>query len=195
MTSTAAVAPAAAASVAAPARRRLLMPLATLVAAAGIAVASGATFSTSTASTGVVASGTLTQVNSNTVAFSKSNLKPGDVVTGTVKITNSGTLPAAFTLTEAEVTNTFAPKSDVQLVITQNGAAISSAPLGAAGAVDLGVFAAGEARDYGYTVTFSSGASNAQQGKGAETRYTFSSVQTEGESFTGTQGGTSTTAP
>ncbi len=182
-------------AVASPARRRLLVPLATMVAASGIAIASGATFSTSTASTGVVASGTLSQVNSNTVAFSKANLKPGDVVTGSVRITNSGSLPAAFTLTEAEVKNTFAPKSDVQLVITQNGTQVSSTTLGSAGAVSLGVFAAGEARDYGYTVTFSSAAANTQQGKESETRYTFSSVQTAAETFTGTQGGESTTAP
>ena len=174
---------------------RLLLPVATLLAASTVAIASGATFSSSTASTGLVASGTLTQVNSNTVAFAKSNLKPGDTVAGSVTITNSGSLPARFTLTESTVSNTFVPAGDVTLAIAQNGAPLSSATLGAAGAIDLGTFAAGEARTYSYTVTFSSAAGNAQQGKSAETRYAFTSVQTDADSFTGTQGGTSQTSP
>lgn len=126
--------------------RRLLVPLATLVAAGGIVMASGATFATSTASTGLAASGTLTQVNSNSGAFSKSNLKPGDTVTGSVTITNKGSLPANFTLSETEVTDTFSPKRDVKLKIVQGATTVSDATLGAAGtALPLGTFAANEA--------------------------------------------------
>ena len=174
--------------------RRLLVPLATLVAAGGIVMASGATFATSTASTGLAASGTLTQVNSNSVAFSKSNLKPGDVVTGSVTITNKSSLPATFTLAEAEVTNTFAPKSDLTLKITEGATTISDTTLGAAGTVALGTFTPDQARTFTYTVTFAQSASNLQQGKSAETRYTFSSVQTAAETFEGTQGGQPTTS-
>lgn len=175
--------------------RRLLVPLATLVAAGGIVMASGATFATSTASTGLAASGTLTQVNSNSVAFSKSNLKPGDTVSGSVTITNKSSLPAIFSLTESEVSNSFAPKSDVKLRIVQGATTVSDATLGAAGtALPLGTFAANEARTYTFTVTFAQGANNLQQGKSAETKYTFDSVQTAAESFTGTQGGISTTS-
>ena len=169
--------------------RRLLVPLATLVAAGGIVAASGATFATSTASTGLAASGTLTQVNSNSVAFAKSNLKPGDVVTGSVTITNKSSLPATFTLKEDEVTNTFAPKSDLALKITNGATVVSDTTLGAAGTVPLGTWTPGEARTFTYTVTFAQSASNLQQGKTAETRYTFTSVQTAAETFTGTQGG------
>ena len=184
-----------AAAAAAPRRsRRLLVPLATLVAAGGIVAASGATFSTATASTGLAASGTLTQVNSNSVAFSKSNLKPGDVVTGSVTITNKSSLPATFTLKEDEVTNTFAPKSDLTLKITEGATTISTATLGAAGTVALGTFTPDQSRTFTYTVTFAQSASNLQQGKTAETRYTFSSVQTAAETFDGTQGGTQTTS-
>ncbi len=181
--------------------RRLLVPLATLVAAGGIVMASGATFATSTASTGLAASGTLTQVNSNSVAFSKTNLKPGDVVTGSVTITNKSSLPAIFTLSETEIANTFAPKADVTLRIVQGATStlpatdISSTTLGAAGtALPLGTFAANEVRTYTYTVTFAAGANNLQQGKAAETKYTFDSVQTAAETFTGTQGGISQTS-
>ena len=176
--------------------RALLLPMATLLAASGVAVASGATFNTTTASSGLVASGTLRQINSNSVAFSKENLKPGDTVTGTVQITNSGSLPAQFTMTEATVTNTFSPASDVTLQVTdETGKTISSGTLGSAGAVSLGTWAAGEKHTYTYKVTFSSAAANAQQSKRAETTYTFASVQTAAEDFVGTQGGTSTDVP
>jgi uncharacterized repeat protein (TIGR01451 family) len=175
--------------------RALLLPMATLLAATGVAVASGATFHATTASSGVVASGTLRQINSNSVAFSKDNLKPGDTVTGSVQITNNGTLPAQFTMTEAVVSDTFAPASDVQLLITDDtGKTVSNTTLGAAGAVALGTYAAGEKHTYTYKVTFSSAATNAQQGKRAETTYSFASVQTAAEDFLSTQGGTQTTA-
>ena len=170
-------------------RRRLLVPLATLVAATGIAIASGATFTASTASTGLVASGTLAQVNSNTVAFTKDNLKPGDVVVGTVTITNSGSLPAEFTLTETQVENTFAPKTDLTLSITEDGTEIYKGTLGAAAPITLADFEAGEDRSYVYTVTFNAAATNAQQNKVARTTYTFDSVQTEAETHTPTQSG------
>jgi hypothetical protein len=175
---------------------RVLVPLATLLAASGIAVASGATFNTSSASSALAASGTLRQINSNSVAFSKDNLKPGDTVTGSVAITNSGTLPAQFTLTEGTVSNTFAPASDVTLVITdENGATVSSGTLGGSAPTSLGVFAAGQKHTYTFKVTFSSAATNAQQGKKAETTYTFSSVQTAATDYTATQGGTSVDVP
>jgi spore coat-associated protein N len=173
--------------------RRLLVPMATLLAAAGIAVASGAAFSTSTASTGLAASGTLRQINSNSVAFEKGNLKPGDTVTGSVTITNSGSLPGTFTLTEADVSEAataFSPKSDVTLEIKQSGTVVSAVKtLGAAGSIPLGTFAAGEARTYDYTVTFASTAANSQQGKTARTTYTFSSVQGPAETFSSVTGG------
>ena len=176
--------------------RALVLPLATLLGAAGVAVASGATFSTSTASSGLAASGTLRQVNSNSVAFSKDNLKPGDTVTGAVTITNSGTLPAIFTMTEATVTDTFSPASDVALSITdETGKSLSNATLGTAGTLQLGTFAAGEKHTYTYKVTLASTAGNAQQGKTAQTTYTFASVQTSATDYTGTQGGSSADVP
>lgn len=179
--------------------RRLLVPLATLVAAAGIVVASGATFSTSTASTASAASGVLKQTNSNSVAFTGVNLKPGDVVKGSVTITNSGTLPAVFTLTETEGVNSFAPKSDLTVQITENGPAgtraLPASTLGALPQQSLGEFAVGEQRTYAYVVTFNSGALNAQQNKSATTTYTFSSVQTAGQTYDGTQSGVEVTNP
>jgi len=170
--------------------RRVLLPLATLVAATGIALASGATFSTSTASTGVVASGTLRQLNSSTVAFDRANLKPGDTVTGSVTITNNGTLPGRFTLTETAGENTFVPQDDVTVEIRQTGVTTpvsATKGIGTAGAIDLGTFAAGEARTYTWTVTLKASAANSQQGKSAAATYAFTSVQADGEPLNGQQ--------
>lgn len=177
--------------------RALVLPLATLLAASAVAIASGATFSTTSASTGLAAGGTLRQINSNSIAFSKDNLKPGDTVTGTVSITNSGTLPGVFTLTESSVSNTFSPASDVSLTITDlnTGATVSTATLGSAGTLPLGTFAAAEEHTYQFVVTFSAAATNAQQGKSASTTYTFASVQTDATGYTGTQGGVQVDVP
>lgn len=174
--------------------RKLLVPLATLVAATGIAFASGASFTTATASTGLAASGTLTQTNSNSVAFTKENLKPGDVVTGAVTIDNDGTLPAWFTITEREDSNTFVDKTLLNLKISEGTTVVYDGPLGAAGSKPIAtVFPAKTSRTYDFTVTLAASAGNVEQGKRAATTYVFSSVQTEPSTFTGTQTGTATT--
>ena len=101
-------------------RRKAILPLATLLAAAAIAVGSGATFTSSSANTvSAVTSGTLTHTNSksNAAIFDLQNIKPGDTRTGDLTITNTGSLPAAFTLTEVSSTNAFAGKN-LSLTIT-----------------------------------------------------------------------------
>ncbi|MBD8608868.1 hypothetical protein IFT73_18580, partial [Aeromicrobium sp. CFBP 8757] len=83
--------------------KKILLPLATLVAAGAIAVGSGATFTSTSANTiSSVTSGTLTQSNSkaNAAIFNLTNIKPGDVVNGSLTIKNTGSLPATFSLTE-----------------------------------------------------------------------------------------------
>ena len=174
--------------------RKLLVPLATLVAATGIAFASGASFTTATASTGLAASGTLTQTNSNSVAFTRENLKPGDVVTGSVTISNDGTLPAWFTITEREDSNTFANKALLNLTISEGTTVVYDGPLGAAGSKPIATpFAAKTSRTYLFTVKLSADAGNVEQGKRAATTYVFSSVQSAPTTFSGTQSGTVTT--
>ena len=79
-------------------RRKVLVPLTTVLVAGAVAVGSGATFTSTTDNTiSSVTSGTLTHTNSKDRAaiFNlPANLKPGDVVNGTVTITNTGSLPA-----------------------------------------------------------------------------------------------------
>lgn len=186
----------AATATAAPRRsRKLLVPLATLVAATGIAFASGANFTSATASNGLVASGTLSQINSHSVAFSRTNLKPGDVVTGKVTITNSGTLPAWFSITETEGDNTFIDESLLTLAIKDGTDTVYSGELGAAGTKPVLLpFLAGEARTFEFTVTLNALAGNAEQGKSAATSYAFNSVQSAPSTWLNTQNGGETSS-
>lgn len=89
---------------------KILLPLATLVAAGAIAIGSGASFTSSSENTiSSVTTGTLTQSNSKDkqAIFSVANMKPGDGQVGTVTITNTGTLAGNFTLTQAGAVNPF----------------------------------------------------------------------------------------
>src|SRR5690349_12853036 len=102
--------------------RKILVPLATLVAAGAVAVGSGATFTSTSGNTiSAVTAGTLTQSNSKAdqAIFSLTNLKPGDVLNGSLTLTNTGSLPGRFSLTEVSSANTFAG-SNLTLDIVDN---------------------------------------------------------------------------
>lgn len=168
-----------------PLATRILVPVATLLAAVALTVGSGATFVSSSTNTGnSYESGTLTQTNSkaNSAIFSLSNVKPGDAVVGKVTITNSGSLPATFALAE-NATNGFTTKSNLTLRITTTAApsvTVWSGTFGAlttAGPLALGEFAAGEAREYVFTVTLASAADNTEQGKSASATYNWNATQ------------------
>lgn len=161
--------------------RRLLLPLGSMLAAGALAVASGATFTSSSASTSLWANGTLTQSNSDEGAavFSGENLKPGDTVLGQATITNTGTLAATFTLTEDDVVSTLAQPELLDLVITEDGDVIFDGDFGTAGSIALGTFAAGEARTYDFEVTLDLAADNRNQAKVATAEYRWDAVQTD----------------
>ena len=164
--------------------RRLLVPMATLLAAAAVATASGASFtSQSNNAASVYATGTLSQSNSapNAAIFTGTNLKPGDTITGQVTITNTGTLPADFTLTET-ATNGFTGDL-LSMTITQGGTTVYDGTFGGAGAIDLPTFAAGEARTYSYTTQLAAAATNAQQGRSASASYVWDATQTPASTF------------
>ncbi|HEY9308672.1 MAG TPA: TasA family protein [Microbacterium sp.] len=164
-------------------RKRILIPLAGLLVAGAIAVGSGADFVANSVNTNnAYSTGTLAQTNSkaNTAIFNLTNLKPGDTLNGKVTITNSGTLPAGFTLSESAV-NGFASKDNLTLTISTGGATVWTGTFGAltTGApVALGTFAAGEAREYTFSVTLAQSAGNEEQGKTATATYTWNSTQT-----------------
>lgn len=160
--------------------RRLLVPLATMLAAGALAVVSGAVFTSTSANPGnSYATGTLTHANSRDgqVIFQGTDLKPGESVTGTVTITNTGTLPAAFTLDES-ATNGFAEPELLTLTITDAATTVYDGRFGDLGSVSVGTFAPAEARTYTFVATLASTAGNDEQGKSASATYTWNGVQT-----------------
>jgi spore coat-associated protein N len=176
-------------------RRKVLVPLATLVAAGAIAVGSGATFSSESGNTiSSVTTGSLTQANSKAgeAIFDLTNVKPGDTVNGYLTITNTGSLPAAFSLTESGSTNPFsdngAGKSNLSLTITNTTTStqVYAGDFGGlvdGSATDLGNVSAGAANEYKFSVKLAQGTPNADQGKTAGAVYTWNSVQLDAETF------------
>lgn len=107
-------------------RRKVLVPLATLVVAGSVAVGSGASFTSTTASTTSVTSGAVTHV-SDTTSLAITNIKDKDVVRGSVTITNTGSLPSTLTIAETGVTatNPFVA-GDLKLTLTKTIAGVTS---------------------------------------------------------------------
>jgi spore coat-associated protein N len=172
-------------------RRRALVPLATLLAAAALAMASGATFTSwSENPANRYETGSLDQVNNldGEAIFDLDNLKPGDSVTGRVTITNSGTLPATFKLTEtAEANeNTFVDKDKLSLVVTNvaDGDEVYNGTLGSFGSRDLdGTWADGESRTYTFKASLAADADNANQDAFVKATYRWDATQLDGEDY------------
>lgn len=171
--------------------KKVLVPLATLLAAGAIAIGSGATF-TSQSESGVssVTSGTLSHTNSKADAaiFQLEDIKPGDTLHGDLTLTNTGSLDAKFNLTEKSSANAF---SDDLLTLTitntTTGTPVFDGTFG--DLVDgekqaLGQIDAGEANTFRFTVSLDQDAGNDEQGKTASATYTWDSVQLDGETAT-----------
>ena len=165
---------------------KILLPLATLVAAGAIAVGSGATFTSTSANTiSSVTSGTLSQSNSkaNAAIFSLTDIKPGDVVNGSLTIKNTGSLPANFSLTETSSVNAFtAANLTLDITNTTSGAKVWSGTFGdlVDGAkTELGLVAAGASNVYTFSAKLAASTPNADQGKTASAAFQWDSVQTE----------------
>ncbi len=165
--------------------KRVVGALAGLLAAASVAVGSGATFSSQSANpSNTFAAGTLVQSNSKAGAaiVTGANLKPGDVKSGEVTITNSGSLAGTFKLSELNAANGFAAGS-LQLKIEDvTGATATQVYAGdfdavPAAGISLGSFAAGQARTYRFTVTLVTAAGNGDQGKSDDAEFEWTAVQ------------------
>lgn len=170
------------------ASRRVLVPLATLLAAGAVAIGSGATFtSTSANALSGVTSGTLAQSNSaeNRAIFNLKDVKPGDVLNGSLTISNTGSLPAALSLTEVSSANAFA--DNLKLTIADGPRTVYAGTFG--GLQDglkqeLGEFAPGQAATYTFTVALDAATPNTFQGASASATYQWDSVQLDGVSTT-----------
>lgn len=178
-------------------RSKVLIPLATALAAGAIAIGSGATFSSQSTNSGnAYTAGTLTQSNSVTGAlFNLINLKPGDQITKTVTIENTGSLPARFSLT-GTATNGFAANMLSFSVKEGSTALVTQTSLGAVSAVALPstafattpattAWAPGETHTYTFTVALNSATPNTDQGKSATAAFTWDALQENGASFSG----------
>jgi len=154
--------------------RLVVLPLASLLAAAGLTVGSGADFRSSlVVSTPSTTSGALSPSNgrANSAIFRLGNLKPGDSLTGSVVIANSGWLVERGT-------NGFVKKDNLSLVI-----AAPTAPTAPTAPIWVGTFGAltregplalggdGTPRKYIFTVTLAPSADNTEQGRTASASY------------------------
>lgn len=171
-------------------RRKVLVPLATLLAAGSVAVGSGATFSSTTGNTiSSVTSGTLTQSNSkaNAAIFDLRDMKPGDTLNGGLTVTNTGSLPATFSLTETASSNGFAGSNlTLSITNTTTGAVVYDGTFGGLAdnqAQDLGVVQGGVANSYRFTVKLAQETPNTDQGKTATASYRWDSVQLDGQVY------------
>lgn len=163
--------------------RRLMGVLVTVLAATGVAVGSGASFTSQTANpANTFSSGTLKQTNSKNGAavVTGSNLKPGDVRTGDVTITNTGTLAGDFSLSETNITNGFtAGVLSAKIDDVTTGTNVYTGDFDKVGTIALGSFAPNEAHTYRVTVTLASSAGNADQGKSATADLEFNEIQSK----------------
>jgi hypothetical protein len=175
--------------------RRTLGALATVLAAAGLTVASGANFNASSANpANTFSTGTLTMSNSNDNAavLSMSGMRPNDTKEGTVDIKNTGTLSGDFTLTRSAVTDsdqTNKLSTKLNVVIDDCGAWSASAPdcssvsnvytgtlAGMTGVKALGTFNGGVQHRYRFRVTLDNSADNAYQGDNSTAEFTWNAA-------------------
>lgn len=150
---------------------KLVSALFVLSLAAMMAVASGASFTSTSANAGnIVTAGNLTQSNSKApgAILNVTGLKPGQSDSGTVDITNTGDATGVFTLSKSGVLNSDTSNplgAKLDLVVEDLGDPAApgtpvqkySGKLGAMGAVPLSTYASGEAHRYRFTVTFPDG--------------------------------------
>ena len=154
-------------------RRKVLVPLATLVVAGAIAVGSGATFTSTSAHAVRVTSGILKHTNDkNGQTLEVKNIRPGDVKTGSLTLTNDGSIDSTLTLTETADSSTFV-SGDLKLKIENGATVVFDGNFGALAntPVDLGAFAVGATKTLTYTVSMPSTAGNGNQGKVATATY------------------------
>lgn len=171
--------------------------LGAILAAVGVAIGSGASFTAQTANpSNTFSSGTLSMVNSkeNTAVLTASGMAPGDSASGTVDIENSGSVEGTFSLSRSDLVDSDAinPMSaKIDLVVRDCGDFGSGAPACEAGdpvkysgtlaamstSSALGDFAAGEKHRYEFVATFNSSAGNVYQGDSTSSTFQWDAVQ------------------
>jgi spore coat-associated protein N len=172
--------------------RRTLGALAVVLAAIGITVGSGASFTASAANPGnVFTTGTLAIGNTpGTALLTAPALKPGASATGTVDITNTGSLAGDFALKTSNTTGYAALLAQMDLVVLDCGAWTTTAPdclsgtttkytgkVSALSNAALGNYAGGIKHRYLFTATLPAVTDDTFQGKTATVDFTWSATQ------------------
>jgi spore coat-associated protein N len=173
--------------------RATLGALATVLAATGLTVASGADFTAQSANpANTFTAGTLSIDNSRgngaaaSAVLTAPNLKPGDSATGTVDIQNAGSVGGAFTLSTSGASDSTGVSLLGQLDVRIEDCGVYSdgnpptcglasskvltttgTKLNGVGSIALGSFAGGEKHRYKFDVTLPLSTSNSFQGKSA----------------------------
>jgi hypothetical protein len=183
--------------------RRTLATLATVLAAVGVTVASGADFTASSANpANVFSTGTLSMNNSaaNGAVLTAANLRPGGTpANGTVDIANTGSLSGTFSLTrgtpvDSDATNPLSAKLNV--TVTDCGAFSGAtapncgdgddttvytgtlAQMGTTGhaIASLGTYAASAKHRYQFSVGLDSSADNNYAGDSSTVAFTWNAA-------------------
>jgi hypothetical protein len=170
-------------------RRKILIPLATLLAAGAVAVGSGATFTSTSNSATAVTAGKLVHANSKSgLTMDVTKIKPGDSISGDVVITNTGDLDSTLTLQETSdfngaTTPTVKPAftaGDLKLKISSGATTLFNGNFGAQDntlLMDLGALAVNGTTTVTFTVSMPSTAGNENQGAVAGATYQWVSTQ------------------
>ena len=177
--------------------KRTLGALVGVLAAVGVAIGSGASFTAQSANpSNTFTAGTLTMSNSldGAAILSASNMKPGDSAQGVVDIQNTGSLAGTFSLSRSALndSNGANPLSaQLDLVVKDCGDFSSGTPTcdvgdpnrysgtlaAMGGSSALGTFAANEKHRYQFTVSFNSAAGNVYQGGSSTATFQWNAVQ------------------
>lgn len=175
-------------------RRKILVPLATLMVAGAVAVGSGASFTSTTASTTAVSSGNVTHANDVT-RMDITNIKDGDTIRGEVTITNTGTIDSTLTIAETDFVigdgdgvddKGFLP-GDLTLTLIQDGnvaAPVYSNDFGGMtddATYDLGELPVGESTTIEFVVVLDEATDNTNENASATAAFQWVSTQVDGE--------------
>lgn len=164
---------------------KVLIPLATMLAAGAVAIGSGASFTSQSTHTATVTSGILHHTNDhNGVTLAIGNMQPGDVQTGSLTITNDGSLDATAALTASNVTDGITPNALMLRIDETVGSTTTNVYDGdflAASALSnraLGALPIGASIKLTYTVSLLNNvATNDDQNKSAGARFTYVTTQ------------------
>lgn len=174
--------------------RKVLLPLATLVAAGAVAIGSGATFSSESTDSAISATaGDLVHSNDqDNATLTITNLKPGAVETGSLTITNTGSLDGKLKVVVGGITETDTLASALQLKIESSDLTAAAydnnfEDADVAGGFDLGeldadpTLATPDTITVTFTVRMEADAGNEYQNAGALLDLTFTTTQTDAD--------------